>query len=521
MIVQELVATLGLNVDERMFKRGEQLLRDLGTGLLGLGAAAAAAFAAFGEAARETASSADHIAKTAQALGVTTDTYQEMAHAAHLSGLSAEEMGVGLRQLSRMALEASQGSEQTAIEFRKLGVSVTDSHGKLRPVEDLLGQISDRFAKMPDSSEKTALAMMLMGRSGAQMIPLLNGGSKALASVRKEAHDLGYVLDKDTIQAGVQFQENMDRLEDSLTGLRNAIGGPLINSFSQLLVKLTQGVVVVQKWIRTHFGPWMNGLTKDSKRLGDELNVLKAVLYTAALAILAFNLSIGAVSFDGILMAIALTIGQLQALAAWALGAAAAFLPFLLLSAAIVLIWDEIYTTLKGGDSLITRISKNWDQFVAWKDTDSGIVKFLKTLADWLVKILHFLNPFEYLIRLLDQARNAYDQAKDLATDPKGVMRKEFADAKDMWNGLTKYSSGGYITVDHSHDILGPALSGGAFLGGNAPVNSSHAATQTNHIAITVPPGTDGAQIGNQVADTLEKEWDRQMAHANAAADGG
>lgn len=512
MIVQELVATLGLNVDERAFRRSEQLLRDLGTGLLGFGAMAAAALAGLGELARETANSAHEVSILAQRVGVSTQALQELEYAAKLNGVDFEDLTNGLRFLNRATQEARDGTQEFALAFRRLHIDPNVN----RTADQMLMEIAKHFGGLKTTAEKTQIAMQLFSRSGANLIPLLNKGADGIDELRKRAHDLGIVMDGETIQKGEEFEEQLSDLGFALRGLKYAIGEPLLQAFTSLARAMTKGVVVIQKWVKSNFGPWFQSLTKYAGQLGDELNVLKAVLYTAALAVFAFNLSIGAVSFDGILMAIAMTIGQLQALAAWALGAAAAFLPFLLLSAAIVLIWNEIYTTLNGGDSLITRISKNWDDFVSWKEGDSGIVKFLKTMADWLVKILHFLNPFEYLLRLVDQFRNSWEALRN--NDFKGAAKAfQNTDVTDFFKQMQVQGP----SLSYGHVTQGPQQMVGWPFTPSGPVNSSHAATQTNHIAITVPPGTDGAQIGNQVADTLEKEWDRQLSHANAAADGG
>ena len=41
-------------------------------------------------------------------------------------------------------------------------------------------QVADAFKKMPDGAEKAGLAMKLFGKSGADLIPLLNEGADGL-----------------------------------------------------------------------------------------------------------------------------------------------------------------------------------------------------------------------------------------------------------------------------------------------------------------------------------------------------
>ena len=86
-----------------------------------------------------------------------------------------------------------------------------------------LGEVADRFEKMPNGTEKTALAMQLFGRSGAQLLPVLNRGSAGLADLSKKADELGVTLDqaqvdkmKESVAATRDFQASLQGLQISL-----------------------------------------------------------------------------------------------------------------------------------------------------------------------------------------------------------------------------------------------------------------------------------------------------------------
>ena len=60
--------------------------------------------------------------------------------------------------------------------FRALGISLKDNGGNVKTSGDLFLDIAQKFSKMEDGAAKTALAIRLFGRAGAELIPLLNQG---------------------------------------------------------------------------------------------------------------------------------------------------------------------------------------------------------------------------------------------------------------------------------------------------------------------------------------------------------
>ncbi len=104
-----------------------------------------------------------------------------------------------------------------------LGVSVKDTNGRLRSSEDVIFDVADQFAAMPNGVAKTALAIKLFGKSGADLIPLLNGGSAGLREMGEEAERLGFVLDQNTGSAAEAFNDKLTRIGAVFEGLSNKL----------------------------------------------------------------------------------------------------------------------------------------------------------------------------------------------------------------------------------------------------------------------------------------------------------
>jgi hypothetical protein len=172
--------------------------------------------------------SADAAIKQARAVGVLTEEITALNYAAELSGVSQEQLNTGLGRLARNAKDASEGARQSVNAFGQLGVSVTGADGQLKSTSALLGEIADKFQAMPEGIRKTAAAQELFGRSGAQLISLLNGGSAGLEAFRREAERLGIVLDTETAEAAERVNDNFTRLGKLAEGVANRLARPLL-----------------------------------------------------------------------------------------------------------------------------------------------------------------------------------------------------------------------------------------------------------------------------------------------------
>lgn len=183
----------------------------------GLSAGALVAFAKSG------IDAADDLGKLSQKVGVTVESLSALQYAAKLSDVSNEQLATGLARLARAASDAGAGSKETAEAFQAIGVAVKDSQGNLRGTEELLLDIADRFEKMEDGAGKTAIAMRLFGRAGADLIPFLNAGRSGFEELRKEAERLGIVLSKETAKAAEDFNDNMTRLGTQVDRVKFAL----------------------------------------------------------------------------------------------------------------------------------------------------------------------------------------------------------------------------------------------------------------------------------------------------------
>lgn len=204
-------------------------------------AAAVAAFAGISIGVGRAINGMDQLAKSAQKVGVGTEALSKLAYAAQLSDVSFEQLEGALAKLAKTQDMAAQGSKEQIEVFRALGVEFKRADGTLRSTDEVLADIADRFQSLPDGSTKTAAAMALLGRSGAQLIPLLNGGSQGLAEMGDELERLGGVVTPEAAKQAEQFNDNITRLKTAVDGLWISVASDLLPDLVRLSESMAEG----------------------------------------------------------------------------------------------------------------------------------------------------------------------------------------------------------------------------------------------------------------------------------------
>ncbi|RYC10076.1 phage tail tape measure protein [Ciceribacter ferrooxidans] len=215
----------------------------LKTGFTIAAGAAAAAAGALGIAVKGAINEADDMSKAAAKLGIPIEELSQLRYAADLSGVSMDGLSTGVKKLSTMLADAKNGSKSAIDVLKQIGVTATDSSGNLKSSSVVMGEIADRFAAMPEGVEKSALAVKLFGKSGLDLIPMLNGGSAALREMMAEADALGLTLTAETGKAAEQFNDNLSRISYAGKGVVTQLTATL----APALAVISDGFVVAAR----------------------------------------------------------------------------------------------------------------------------------------------------------------------------------------------------------------------------------------------------------------------------------
>jgi hypothetical protein len=229
---------------------------------------------------------ADQLNKASQKAGVTVEALSALNYAAKLSDVSTEGLVGGLEKLSRTMSQAASGSKAQVAAFESIGIAFKNTDGTLRDTTDVFGDIAKAFATLPDGATKTALAMQLFGKTGADLIPLLNSNADGFKAVTAEAKAFGVVLSKDLAQQSENLKDNFTKLEVASSALGITLARDIVPALADLTAEFVKNYTQGSGLLRTFdalaisIGNIARG--SDQQRLGqllvDEIGLEKEIL---------------------------------------------------------------------------------------------------------------------------------------------------------------------------------------------------------------------------------------------------
>lgn len=403
MTIAELLAKLKIQPDQKSFDAADKLLGGIKSALIGLAAFASVKF--FAGLVGDTVEAGGHIDDLAQSTGQTREELQELAFAGDQAGMTIDDTGAIVTKLSKNMYEAANGNKAMADTFRKAGISVKDAEGKLRPAADVLEDIGDKVASMPDGTEKTALAMELLGKSGTKAIPLLNAGGEGIRKYREEAHELGAVMSEETVKALDEFGDEQAKVKAALGGLRNTVVAELLPVMKEMVGNLLTWVKANRQIIAQKLKTVLEGIIFAVRIfasiigkavevvgfLGNHLGILVAAIFAVVAALVIFK-------YESIAAALA-------SAAAWALAA----LPIIIIAAgifALILLLQDLYSWITGGDSVLKDFFNAFKEWIY--DHTVGLIDDLRQ---------KFIEFYEWVEKKVKGAFNAVFGSVNISSD--------------------------------------------------------------------------------------------------------
>ena len=170
---------------------------------------------------------ADEILTMAKTTSMATDTLQELDYMSGLVDVDVNTVAGSMKKLTKNMDSARDGSGSAADAFKTLGVSVTDSNGELRKSEDVFFDAIEALVKIENEAERYAVSMSLFGKSATDLNPLIEAGADQLRGFADEAHEMGYVLDEESLEALGRVQDAFDRFDRKMVAVKNTVASGL------------------------------------------------------------------------------------------------------------------------------------------------------------------------------------------------------------------------------------------------------------------------------------------------------
>jgi|GEM_PF-1095170 len=214
--------------------RARQIDKSIGlvkTGLasIGLGFTFGATFDTLKNKIEGAIASAAGLQQLSERTGATVEALSGLSAIAKLSGTDTETLALGLQKLSKSMVDAQNGGKKTSASFAAIGISVKDLAGK--GPDEVFQMVAKALANYQDGAEKVVIAQNLLGKSGANLLPVL----KDLA----DAGDLQVKVTAAQAQMADEYEKNQVRLKVSTEAIFRVIGMelvPVFNAFTKALL---------------------------------------------------------------------------------------------------------------------------------------------------------------------------------------------------------------------------------------------------------------------------------------------
>ena len=227
----------------------EKHRKAIGVAMVGTGAAITAMGIL---AVKQTADLGDQMQKMAIRTGFSTESLSELKYIADLGGTSIEGLEVATRKMTQSIVDAGSGMKTAQDDLKRLGLKYEDLK-ELAP-EKQFALVTSRLADMTNKTEQVATAVGLFGRSGTELLPVLQGGSEEMERLRKEAADSGLIITQEAADSSAKFNDSLTTLKGSVGGLTMGLARDLMPILTDLIEKVTNTVKWIKGWAAEHPG---------------------------------------------------------------------------------------------------------------------------------------------------------------------------------------------------------------------------------------------------------------------------
>jgi hypothetical protein len=203
----------------------------------------------------------------AKAIGIPIAQLQDLNRWAEDAGVASDKLDRALVRLTQTLGEVQAGGNRKATDaLDELGVSVTDSTGKLRSTVDVLPEVIDALNKITDPTKRAAEAAAIFKLQWSQIAPVMTATSDAINKARTEQEAIGHITEEQAKRAEA-YAAAHKRMTDALNALQETIGSNLLPAMTPLLTEITSITEAFNHWAQSVEGA--KGIEQTFKDIAD------------------------------------------------------------------------------------------------------------------------------------------------------------------------------------------------------------------------------------------------------------
>lgn len=457
--------------------------------MLGASAAVGGSILAVG---KSTADYAGDMYDMARGAGIGVEAFQKLAYAGRMSGVETEKLSASLVKFDRMVAEATGGNKTYMQTFEDLGIKIKDSAGNLRQPNEIFEDVADIFHNTEDGIGKTALAVELFGKSGADLIPMLNDGKAGLKAFYAEAERLGLALSNEMIAKGDAFSDQLENIGEQVKGVKLQLGAALIPALSAATEKISKVIDKITKWVQENpeLAATIGNIAMTTGKWIAILGTAAIAIGSVAFIILQFRKAFRAMS-DAVTIGISIfknikntflvvdkamkgytKTQKLATVATRLFNKALKANPILTIISLIIALGAVVYSVIKNWDKIAAWFKKLWDAIVGiFKAAWEAIKKVWSTVTGWFSNLWGGIKAgagkaWEGIKNTINKAREGVQKAwgsvkgwfSNLWGNVKSGISNAWGGIKDWFSNLqpVEWMRGAWENVGTFFENLGP-----------------------------------------------------------------
>lgn len=192
---------------------------------------------AIAELGKHTIEAAGDMALMSQKTGVTVTDLTRLEYAGKMTGVTMAEMQMAFKGLSKQMLSGVDDMGKPSTALKRLKIDTIDATGHMKSAMTVFMEVTDKFHKMGNTAERTALSTQLFTRTGMKMLPMMDMGVKGMEAMFLASDKLGYTLDKETSEAARKVSIAFQMVEAHVVGFARTVlreGIPLYRAMASV-----------------------------------------------------------------------------------------------------------------------------------------------------------------------------------------------------------------------------------------------------------------------------------------------
>jgi hypothetical protein len=183
------------------------------------------------EGAKESFEQMHKLETASERLGIGVTALQELHFAFGHLGIDAGEADTVIARLNKSLGQMALGGapQQVADAFARLGLSARDAHGDIESVDEFLPEFAEAIKRVGNPAQQTALAVAVLGKNGALLLPALREGAEGIEHLTERARESGAVLDTAFVKEGAEITKTLHDMASASFAWTHPISGAAIS----------------------------------------------------------------------------------------------------------------------------------------------------------------------------------------------------------------------------------------------------------------------------------------------------